>query len=195
MGKLKDLTGHKFGKWTVLERYSSSSKHTKFLCRCECGLEKAVYSTHLLRGNSKSCNDCGSYKNGIEHVQFKGHEGIPLDWWNSHILRRRKSKKRQDIKVSISIEYAWQLFLKQNKKCALTGLDIVIANRRNKQHNTASLDRIDSSIGYVEGNVQWLHKDINMLKNIYDQDYFIKMCKLVADYNIKKLIKWHVKYS
>ena len=45
---------------------------------------------------------------------------------------------------------------------------------------TASLDRIDSSKGYVIGNVQWVHKDINIMKNKFDNQYFIDMCKKIA---------------
>ena len=48
---------------------------------------------------------------------------------------------------------------------------------------TMSLDRIDNNKGYIEENVQWVHKDINMMKRIYSQDYFIYMCKLVAECN------------
>ena len=39
---------------------------------------------------------------------------------------------------------------------------------------------IDNSKGYEIGNVQWVHKDINMMRNKYDITYFIKMCRLVA---------------
>jgi len=57
---------------------------------------------------------------------------------------------------------------------------------RNKDRTisgNASLDRIDSSIGYVNDNVQWVHKDINMMKRIYTQEYFIYLCKLVSENN------------
>lgn len=43
-----------------------------------------------------------------------------------------------------------------------------------------SLDRIDSKKGYVVGNVQWVHKDINRMKNTFPQDYFIQVCKQIA---------------
>ena len=55
----------------------------------------------------------------------------------------------------------------------LTGLDL-----NDKDY---SLDRIDSNNGYVEGNVQWVHKDVNMMKKDYNQEYFINICKLITN--------------
>ncbi len=56
MPKRTDLTGQKFGRWTVV-RFHSVAKGRKllWLCRCECGKEKAVYSWGLTRGLSTSC--------------------------------------------------------------------------------------------------------------------------------------------
>jgi hypothetical protein len=80
------------------------------------------------------------------------------------------------------MKYAWKRFLQQDRKCALTGLPLTINySRLTGDPHTASLDRIDSSKGYVRGNIQWIHKDVNMMKRIYDQGYFIEMCRLVAE--------------
>lgn len=46
---------------------------------------------------------------------------------------------------------------------------------------SASLDRIDSSKGYEQGNVQWVHKDINNMKQSFSQDKFIDWCKKVVN--------------
>jgi hypothetical protein len=40
---------------------------------------------------------------------------------------------------------------------------------------------IDSSKGYIEGNIQWVHKDINNMKWDFTQEEFINYCKLVAN--------------
>ena len=48
---------------------------------------------------------------------------------------------------------------------------------------TASLDRIDNSKGYLKGNVQWVHKDVNMAKGTMKNDSFIAMCKTIANFN------------
>lgn len=52
----KDLTGQKSGRWTVVrEAESAPSGDTKWLCRCECGNEKDVFTTCLTSGDSTSC--------------------------------------------------------------------------------------------------------------------------------------------
>ena len=54
MGKFIDLTGKKFGKWTVL-RYVEKNK---WLCKCECGVEKEVAGATLRHGTSSGCIKC-----------------------------------------------------------------------------------------------------------------------------------------
>lgn len=58
-----------------------------------------------------------------------------------------------------------------------------------KKNRTASLDRIDSSKGYLENNVQWVHKDINWMKQDYSHEEFLQYCKLI--YENKKLNEYN----
>lgn len=59
MGKLIDLTGQKFGLWTVLEKgkvkKTSSGTVIYWKCRCDCGTEKEVRGSDLKNGKSTSC--------------------------------------------------------------------------------------------------------------------------------------------
>ena len=55
MSRLKDLTGEKFGRLTVIKRAESRGRNTYWLCSCECGCEKEVRSSHL----GKSTLSCG----------------------------------------------------------------------------------------------------------------------------------------
>lgn len=178
--KLIDLTGESFGKWSVIERVQTSRSQTIWRCKCECGTIKNVYATHLKRGNSKSCGRC-SKKRGKDHPQWTGHGDICGDFWDS-IKRGASGRKgrRLPVPFEITIQDAWDLFVAQNKKCVLTGLPIFIDYKGYNVEHTASLDRIDNSFGYIKNNIQWVHKDINMMKRTYDQDYFIKMCNAVS---------------
>lgn len=178
--KLVDLTGRIFNKWTVIKRAANDKWNmTKYLCRCECGTEKEIYAKHLNSGDSNGCHKC-SIEKGEKHRQWNGCGDISGSWWATHIGACDRQRRNGNITpVKITKEYAWDLFQKQNKKCSLSGLELIISN--DNKLNTASLDRIDSSKGYVEGNIQWVHKHINIMKNIYTQEYFIEMCKNVSN--------------
>ena len=46
----------------------------------------------------------------------------------------------------------------------------------------ASLDRVDSKKGYIKGNIQWVHKTVNLMKSNIPQEIFLSFCKQVALY-------------
>ena len=53
--RIRDLTGQVFGKLTVVNFAGISNKRAMWLCKCECGTEKAVRGDKLTSGNTKSC--------------------------------------------------------------------------------------------------------------------------------------------
>ena len=69
MGIFIDLTGQKFGKWTVL-RYEGDKYPTKFVCRCECGTEQKVRSGDLRNGHSKGCKLCSRIKHNMTNTRI-----------------------------------------------------------------------------------------------------------------------------
>lgn len=167
----KNLTGMTFGDlYVVGVSEISRNGHYRYHVKCACGTEKTVFGTHLLKGTTKSCG-CLRTKTSSN---WQGYKGVGKTYW-SHVQKGAKGERgRRPISFEVSLEYIADLLEAQDYKCALSGLPISA-----KEH-TASLDRIDSSKGYTEDNVQWLHKDINMMKRHYNQNYFIHMCKLVG---------------
>ena len=177
-----DLTGKKVGKLTVLENLGTkNNKHRYWLCECECGNIKSICHTHLRSGKIKSCG-CSHHKKGKNNPCWKGYGEISGNRWNQITRERNSRPSSKNRKFDISIEEAWNLFLKQNRKCALSGVELYFG-KGHKGEYTASLDRIDSNSDYVLDNVQWIHKDINRMKNIYSQEYFLETCKLIAKNN------------
>lgn len=56
MSKLIDLTGQKFGKWSVIKLSHTNRRGEPYWnCICECGVNKVVAGRHLRSGGSKSC--------------------------------------------------------------------------------------------------------------------------------------------
>jgi len=63
---VKDLTGLKFNKLTVLSMYGKLNKSIAWSCICECGSKTVVRTSHLKGGYIKSCGCLGKY-NGRKH--------------------------------------------------------------------------------------------------------------------------------
>lgn len=51
----KDLSGKKFGRLTVIEKYGKIDGKIAYRCICECGKEKIAIGTYLTSGRTKSC--------------------------------------------------------------------------------------------------------------------------------------------
>lgn len=176
-----DLKDKKIGDLLILSHigWKKSGGYNKsvWLCECVCGHTIEVWESNLKNGHTNSCG-CMRHKQGKESKAYRGYGEISLKKFNSI----KNGAAARNIEFDITIEYIWELFVKQNKQCKITKQTISL-NSSNKVGDTASLDRIDSAKGYTEDNVQWVHKDINMMKRTYDQDYFIRLCKLVAGNN------------
>jgi hypothetical protein len=98
---------------------------------------------------------------------------------------KSRSEKKRDLEFNISTEYIWNLLVKQDFKCALTGEPITVSKNWRKEKFTASLDRIDSTKGYVVGNVQWLHKTVNKLKSNFPEDQLLYWVEKIYNHNNK----------
>ena len=187
--KFKEIfyIGAKFGDWELIDNnltYTGSQNHGKVKVKCKCGAEQLSDPYPLKKGTSTCCFKCGHNKVGENHQSYTGYKYIPGSWFYRYSYRSNK------FNFTITIENIYNIWVTQNKKCALSGLDISFKNVNTKKTKqrfdlvcTASLDRIDSKKGYTLDNIQLVHKDINMMKKEYNQDYYIRMCKLVASNN------------
>lgn len=56
MSKTNDLSGKRFGNWSVIERTGSNKKgNSLWRCRCDCGNERIVVGYSLTGGKSTNC--------------------------------------------------------------------------------------------------------------------------------------------
>lgn len=175
--KSLDLTNKKFGSLIALKLLKKRKNKQKiWKCKCDCGNIKNCCAYELNKGYTISCG-CAKFKTGNTHFNWKGCGELS----SHHLTKIKLSAKNRKLEFNVSIEYLWDLFLKQDRKCALTGLEIKF-KKSHRDEVSASLDRIDPNIGYIEGNVQWVHKDINTMKFDFSQEEFINYCKLVCIY-------------
>ncbi len=178
-----DIIGKRFGLLTV-EKFLYKKGKTPikyfYMCTCECGKKKKIQRCNLITNDhTRSCGCLREIK-GQDNKFWKGYKDLSSAQWRSI-----KSKaKYRNLDFKISIKESWNLFVKQKGLCALTGVSIKLRVNKGKEY-TASLDRINNNKGYVKGNIQWVHKDINWMKGTFSQKQFIELCKLVTLKNKK----------
>ncbi len=169
----KDLVGRRNGKLLAIKYLRTEKNRNIWLCKCDCG-----NLTEVTRGNynyrTQSCGRCSGSLGG----NSKYFEEIP----GAYICRCKRGATDRNLEYNISNEYIWSIFLKQERKCALSKRAISF------EDTTASLDRIDSKKGYIEGNVQWVHKDVNIIKNKYDENYLLEIINDIYTNNKDKIL-------
>jgi predicted secreted protein len=178
MGKRHDfiVPGYSINKLTVVREGKSNRTGKYWICRCDCGKETELVGSLLNPKNKKVRQTCGceryeNNKNGTKNIS-----GTFFGRIKENALRRKKS-------FSITIEYLQELWDKQDGRCALSNLPIFLNLGKKYQGHSASLDRIDSSKGYLVGNVQWVHRDVNFMKQSLSDGDFIFLCEIVVEYH------------
>jgi hypothetical protein len=183
----EDLTGKRFGSWTVVQRGDHKGREhvrPRWLCRCKCGHEQWILPGELVAGRTTGCRAC-TRADGMRRLT-ELNQAKARKWADIPGLRSRQWKnietgaRVRGIKLEVTPEQLWDLYLDQKGMCALTGQPITLA--RGKENYTASLDRKDPEGDYTIDNVQWVHKDLNRMKWTMDQATFIQTCKQVIEH-------------
>jgi hypothetical protein len=175
----KDTTGKEYGH-LVVKGYAGHIGKDKYVwCLCECGRLKPIRQRCLgKRLGNMTCGEC-SVRIGSKHPEYEGVGDLSKNVWNTI----RHSAAARNIPFNITIEYAWSLFEAQDGRCALTGREILFnKSYKTQKSRTASLDRIDSRLGYEVGNMQWVHRLVNRVKVNLHNEEFVALCQEVADY-------------
>lgn len=143
-------------------------------------------------GVSSTCKECAkelSYK-----YYLKNSEGIrkrtsvyaksytpkfnrEVDSRLRNLCTKARSRTKEFSLVDADLLALWD---KQDGRCAYTKLPLLATAN---QFNTVSLDRVDSSKGYVVGNIQLVCAAINKMKQEYTEEMFLLFCLLVTQNN------------
>lgn len=169
--------GEKYGKLTIIDIEYKDNKAYR-LCRCDCGNEVYVKQGNLTSGGTVSCG-CHRNRSGKDHPSWQGCGEISKRYFS----RLESNATRRGYEFDITIEYISELYEKQNHKCAYSGRTLhQFRSKMNNLCGNASLDRIDNTKGYVEGNVHWVCKEIQKMKTDFEEDTFLQLCKEVAEW-------------
>jgi len=175
---------HDLNENQIIEKYKSGMK-IKTIAAEVGSYPKKIQKILKNRGLEFRSKDC--YLSGAKNPRWTGHEEMQ----GAYLTAVKNAAKRRKLEFSVSYEYLWNLFIQQDRKCAYSGVEIFFS-RNNIEHingdYTASLDRINSSLGYIEGNVQWVHKRVNVMKGNMEEQEFLDFCEAITFKNKEQTI-------
>jgi hypothetical protein len=183
--------GDDYSKLRVIDNKiygNQSSNHNYIKCECTCGHIGYHRLDYLRKNKYDGCYECShTYKDR----NYKEVGGLSSRMFGEI----RRNANTRNIEFLVDMNYLWNLFLEQNGKCALSNIDLKLTplfysksksnfrKTNSREEITASLDRIDPYKGYIEGNVQWVHKAINIMKGCLNNSEFINLCKYIDNNN------------
>jgi len=148
--------------------------YNKTIICCVCELEKPVYlfgnDNRKTNGKISYCKLCGQQK-GRERIKNQTQIQFMKFMLKScrNTTRSRIRKGRVNMYFNITVQDIKKLAISQNNKCVYSGAEL-FWNSNHK--NTASVDRIDSTIGYIPSNIQLVTKSVNQAKSDFTEMEF-----------------------
>jgi hypothetical protein len=139
MGNVKDLSGHRFGRLTVIKREGNNKCGSAlWLCKCECGNAKIVIAANLVAKNVKSCGCLRTLHGYHTEPTYRSWQAMIQRCTNpNHSAYKRYGNKG----VTVCQEWIddFRNFL----------------NDMGERHEGKTLDRIDNDKGYSKENCRW----------------------------------------
>lgn len=197
--------GVRFGKLLIIsdeeDKVLPSGHYRRMVkCVCDCGNETVTSLTDIKRGRTRSCG-CSTFVNTLtteerseqskrlyESGKFphlgkgKSDEFTPF----RYLLKSTKNKDRRK-ENNLTLSYLKYLWEKQEGRCCYTGVELQLPTHTNNlkelpSYKKASVDRIDSTLGYTEGNVQIVSQAINSAKGIMTHDEMIEFLEIIRSH-------------
>lgn len=147
MGKIKNLTGHRFERITVLSFCEIRNHAVYWNCICDCGAKTIVKGSNLLSGRTKSC---GCYQKDAAKEFMTKHGQTDSRLHNIWIQMRSRCDKPFNQAYGayggrgISVCAEWQSFD-----------NFFNWSIKNGYAEDLSIDRVDVNGNYEPGNCRW----------------------------------------
>ncbi len=127
---------------------------------------------------------CRSHKDSYNHknlYNYKYHKKMRSKSPRSFMSQLRSYYNRKE---SLSLDFLENMYSKQKGLCAISGEEMTHILDNGKYPTNISIDRIDSSLGYSEDNVQLVCHRVNLMKTDGTLEELIDWCDKIHMYHI-----------
>ncbi|HVI42284.1 MAG TPA: hypothetical protein VM577_16650 [Anaerovoracaceae bacterium] len=109
----------------------------------------------------------------------RGSEPDEFTGFREHLRKARRRK----FECKITLQDLKDIWNRQNGRCVYTGISLVHPHYKNQIDPIyqASLDRIDSSLGYIPSNLQFVCLPMNLAKSSFNDAAMKKFIDLIRD--------------
>jgi hypothetical protein len=171
-----DLVGTSHGQLSVLSK--AFSKNRKVFWNVQCNICSRLYelTTDRIKANVNGCNECARINTprGKDSQYWRGGEYIS----SIFLSNVKRGARKRGIECNVTLAELDLIWAVQGGRCAYTNRKLSLTS----DNCTASLDRIDSSVGYFSYNVQFVHKNVNVAKWAMLEEDFLAMIKEIYEY-------------
>ena len=165
------------------------------ICNCDnCGVQFEKPQSEINRNKkigrqnfcSRTCvglNNVKNFGDRKNNYDISKHSGWKKDEFTKFRYHFRNIKSRNK-EIDITIEDLKDVWEKQNGKCSYLGIELTLNSYgkiKKDPITSASIDRIDSSKGYVNGNIQWISRSVNLMKNDMSENELLKIFDLIVE--------------
>lgn len=146
-----------------------------------CGQEKPLAEFDKVGAHyRRRCRKCQALEPRQQTAQFLTPEGY-LIYLHDHLKRRRADDPKK-YEWEITHQTILDLYYLQGGKCALTGLHLTYERDRYGGQFNASIDRINSKLGYLPDNVRLVCKAVNIFRGKLTDTELLWWCKTLVSF-------------
>lgn len=107
-----------------------------------------------------------------------------IDGFIKSIVQHAKNRKKsKEYGYDLDFNYIMDMYNNQDGLCAISNVRMTTISGSGIINTNLSIDRIDSSIGYLKGNIQLVCRIVNLMKSDMSSKEFYLWCNMISKNN------------